>query len=138
MAERYVVVVGCGRFGSTLANALSQQGDAVVVIDRNPAAFGLLAPEFSGFRVSGDAAEMAVLREAKIADADVVCAATSLDNLNLFVAVAAQELFSVAHVTARVFDPTREAVFDEMGITTISPTMLTAEAFLLSLAEISA
>lgn len=135
MKTRYVVVVGCGRFGSTLANALSQQGDAVVVIDRDPRAFGLLAAEFSGFRIVGDAAELSVLREAKFDLAGVVCAATSSDNLNLFVALAAKELFSVPQVTARVFDPTREAILDELGIATLSPTMLTAEAFLLSLAE---
>jgi trk system potassium uptake protein TrkA len=134
MPGRYVVVVGCGRFGSTLANAWSQQGDSVVVVDRDPRAFSLLASEFSGFRIVGDAAVMGVLREAKVGQADIVCAATPLDNLNLFVAVAARELFDVKQVAARVFDPALEAVFDEMGVIAVSPTTLTAEAFLLSLA----
>jgi len=130
MAARYVVIVGCGRFGSTLASALSGQGDSVVVIDHDEAAFAKLSPEFSGFRITGDAAERAVLRQAKVAQADIVCAATERDNLNLFVAQAAKELFGVERVVARVFDPTREPVFEELDVATISPTMLAAEAFL--------
>ena len=130
MPSRYVVIVGCGRLGSTLANTLSTQGDAVVVIDRSEAAFANLSAEFSGYRIHGDAAELSVLRQAKVERADVVCAATDRDNLNLFVAQAASELFGVKHVAARLFDPTREPIFEELDVITISPTMLAAEAFL--------
>ncbi len=130
MSARYVVIVGCGRFGSTLAGTLSSQGDSVVVIDREETAFAKLPPEFSGFRIAGDAAELSVLRQAKVEQADIVCAATERDNLNLFVAQAAKELFGVERVVARVFDPTREPVFEELDVATISPTMLAAEAFL--------
>jgi len=135
MAARYVVVVGCGRLGSIIASTLSQQGDSVVVIDRNGSAFANLGAEFSGFTIAGDAAELAVLREAKIERADVVLAAADRDNLNLFVAQAAKELFGVRQVAARVFDPTREPIFEELDIATISPTMLGAEAFLTLLSE---
>jgi trk system potassium uptake protein TrkA len=136
MAARYVVVVGCGRLGSTLANTLSQLGDSVVVIDRKEAAFANLSPEFTGFRITGDAAELALLREAKVDRADVLLAATDRDNLNLFVAQAARELFGVTRVVARLFDPTREAIYDELDVVTISPTMLGAEAFLAFLGEV--
>jgi trk system potassium uptake protein TrkA len=61
---RYVVVVGCGRLGSTIANTLSQVGESVVVIDRDERTFADLSGEFSGFRITGDAAELAVLRQA--------------------------------------------------------------------------
>lgn len=130
MSARYVAVIGCGRLGSTIASALSQQGDSVVVIDREEAAFANLSAEYSGFRIHGDAAELSVLREAKLERADLVCAATDRDNLNLFVAQAARELFGVGQVAARLFDPTRQPIFEELDILTISPTMLAAEAFL--------
>jgi trk system potassium uptake protein TrkA len=135
MSARYIVVVGCGRLGSTLASALSQQGDSVVVIDVNEAAFDQLSAEFSGFRIPGDASELAVLREAKVEQTDVVCAVTDKDNLNLFVAQAARELFGVEQVVARLFDPSREPIFEELGVLTISPTMLAAEAPIGALAE---
>jgi trk system potassium uptake protein TrkA len=64
--NRYIVIVGCGRLGSHLANQLSRQGHSVVVIDRNEATFSGLSPDFSGFRVDGDATQMAVLKEAKL------------------------------------------------------------------------
>ena len=49
--NRYIVIVGCGRLGSHLANRLSREGHSVVVIDRYEATFGNLSPDFSGFRV---------------------------------------------------------------------------------------
>ncbi len=103
--HRYVVIVGCGRLGSLLANRLSHLGSSVVVIDRDEAAFDELSSGFSGFRVIGDAAELEVLRQAKIDKADCLLAATPHDNLNLMVAQAARTVFGVPKVLARLFDP---------------------------------
>jgi trk system potassium uptake protein TrkA len=113
-----------------LANRLSSQGSSVVVIDRDESAFEHLSTEFSGFRVTGDAAELAVLRQAKIDQADYLLATTSHDNVNLMVAQVAKEIFGVAQVFARIFDPSREQIYGEFGIDTICPTTLSAEAFM--------
>ena len=130
VSNRYVIVVGCGRLGSLLANRLSSLGSSVVVIDRKESAFENLSTEFSGFRVTGDAAELAVLHQARIDKAQCLLAITSYDNVNLMVAQVAQTVFSVPQVMARVNDPSREAVYREFGIETICPTNLTAAAFL--------
>lgn len=129
----YVVVVGCGRLGSLLAGMLSQAGSSVVVIDKREVSFALLAPEFSGFRLHGDATEREVLRGAKIDKADYLLATTENDNVNLMVVQVARTVFDVPNVIARVKDPRRESVYRELGIETISPTKLTAEAFLAAL-----
>lgn len=126
----YVVVVGCGRLGSLLAGLLSQAGSSVVVVDQREEAFALLAPEFSGFRLHGDATEREVLRAAKIDKADCLLATTENDNVNLMVAQVARTVFRVPKVLARVEDPRREKVYRELGIETVSPTKLSAEAFL--------
>ncbi|NIV35869.1 MAG: NAD(P)-binding domain-containing protein, partial [Anaerolineae bacterium] len=102
VSNRYVIVVGCGRIGSLLANRLSSLGSSVVVIDREESAFQNLSTEFSGFRVTGDAAELAVLRQARIDKAECLLAITSHDNVNLMVAQVAQTVFSVPQVMARV------------------------------------
>ena len=128
--HRYVVIVGCGRLGSLLASRLSHLGSSVVVIDRNEAVLEKLPSGFSGFRVQGDAAELEVLRQAKIDEADCLLAATQHDNLNLMVAQAAKTLFGVPKVLARLFDPSREAMYHQFGIETICPTELSADAFL--------
>jgi trk system potassium uptake protein TrkA len=133
--NRYIVIVGCGRLGSHLANQLSRVGHSVVVIDSNEETFNALSPDFSGFRVLGDATQMAVLKEAKLKHADVFFATTHEDNVNLMVAQVAHKLFNVAHVLARVFDPRREQIYDQLGIETICPTSVAAEMFLLAVAS---
>lgn len=126
----YIVVVGCGRLGSYLANRLSRDGHAVVVIDRNKSTFDDLSPDFSGFQVEGDATQMTTLHQAKVEKADVLIATTHEDNVNLMVAQVAQKIFAVSHVLARVFDPRREQVYARLGIETVCPTSVAAEMFL--------
>ena len=135
VSNRYIIVVGCGRLGSILANQLSSLGSSVVVIDREETAFENLSTEFSGFRVTGDAAELAVLRQARIEKATCLLAITSHDNVNLMVAQVAQTVFAVPQVIARINDPSREAVYREFGIETVCPTNLTVVAFLDALGE---
>lgn len=125
-----IVIVGCGRLGSSLANRLSQAGSRVVIIDRSRSSFSLLEPGFSGFRVTGDAAERNVLVEASIQEADCLIAATEKDTLNLMVAQVARHVFSVPKVLARVYDPKRETVFLDAGIEIVSPTRLMVDTFL--------
>jgi trk system potassium uptake protein TrkA len=131
----YIVIVGCGRLGSHLANQLSRVGHSVVVIDKNNSTFEDLSPEFSGFRVLGDATQVAILREVKLKNADVFFATTHEDNVNLMVAQVAKKIFDVPHVLARVFDPRREKIFDQLGIETICPTSVAAEMFLMAVAS---
>jgi trk system potassium uptake protein TrkA len=134
-ASRFIVVVGCGRLGSQLANQLSREGHAVVVIDPNEATFNDLSPDFSGFRVPGDASQMAVLKAAKLQRADILIATTHEDNVNLMVAQVARKIFQVPRVMARVFDPKRETVYCRLGIRTICPTSVAAEMFLHAITE---
>ena len=128
--SQYIIVIGCGRLGSLLASQLSGAGHSVVAIDCNAQTFSSLSSEFSGFQIEGDATQIEVLERAKITQADCLIAATSEDNVNLMVAQVAKEIFRVQRTIARVFDPAREAIYREFGITTISPTQLAAEALL--------
>lgn len=126
----YIVIVGSGRLGSMLANSLSATGHQLVVIDKDESKFDKLSTEYSGFRIVGDANEMSVLRKAHTERADFLFAATTEDNVNLMVAQIAKQVFNVPRVVARVFDPARETIYGEFGIDTISPTKLSAEAFM--------
>ena len=128
--DLFIVIIGCGRLGSHLANRLSHAGHGVVAVDSDESAFGNLSAEYSGFRVEGDATELAVLREAKVDKADLVIAATRDDNVNLMVAQVAKAAFAVPRAVARVFDPRREAVYRRLGIETVCPTAVAAGLFL--------
>ncbi|MFZ5587707.1 MAG: potassium channel family protein [Thermodesulfobacteriota bacterium] len=131
----FIVIVGCGRLGSYLANGLSRAGHGVVVIDRRPEAFDLLSAEFSGFKVVGDAVEYAVLREARLERADLLLAAAEEDNVNLMAAQVGREVFGVKRVMARVADPAREAAYREFGIATVCPTTLAGDLLLKTLRD---
>jgi trk system potassium uptake protein TrkA len=129
-ANWYVIIVGCGRLGASLANQLSSLGSDVVVIDDDEGALRYLSTEFSGFQIVGNASELAVLRQAQIEKADCLLAITRHDNVNLMVAQVAKTVFRVPKVIARVYDPNREQLYGQFGLDTICPTRLTAEAFL--------
>ncbi|RJX29394.1 MAG: TrkA family potassium uptake protein [Desulfarculus sp.] len=131
----FIVVVGCGRLGSLLANGLSRQGHNVVVVDRREEAFAELSVEFSGFKVVGDAVESETLRKARAADADCIIAAAEEDNVNLMVAQVAKEVFGVKRVIARVAEPARELAYRQLNIETVSPTSLAGDHVLMSLAR---
>lgn len=133
MASQYIIVVGCGRLGSILANRLSSQGNSVVIIDPHENSFNNLSSDFSGFQIIGNASEIEILRSAKADQADCLLAVTDQDNINLMVAQVAQSVFKIGTVLARVFDPAREKIYREFGIATISPTKLSADAFMANL-----
>ncbi len=131
--RRFAVIVGCGTFGSFLANELSKQGHSVVIVDSDARAFDRLLPEFSGFRLVGDASDAETLERAHIADADLVVAATREDMLNYFIALVAQNVHGKKAVLARIAHPQRAAIMELEGIYTVDPVAFAAEALLPSL-----
>jgi len=133
----FVVIVGCGRLGSYLANKLSSAGHSVVVIDIDESTFDALSAEYSGFQVVGDATEFAILKQAKTDKADLVIAATSEDNINLMVAQIAKRIFRVPRVVSIVFDPKRAEIYRDLGIETNCPIKITGELFIESLMKSS-
>lgn len=130
MSQHYIVITGCGRLGSMLANRLSRDGESVVIIDRDESTFADLTSEFSGFTIHGDATELEVLRQAKTERADYFLAVTSNDNVNLMIAQVAKLIFGVPLVLARVFDPAREDIYTQLGINVVCPSRLSADIFL--------
>ena len=64
----HVIVVGCGRVGSTVARSLASSGHDVVVIDRRPEAFRRLGDDFTGTTMIGVGFDRDVLAEAGITD----------------------------------------------------------------------
>lgn len=120
----YYIVVGCGRLGASLANSLSEAGESVLIIDYEPGSFNKLSPNYAGQTLTGDATLISVLQDADIEQATAVIAVTNYDNTNILVAQIAKELFGIERVIARLFDPDRECVYQDFGIKTISPAVL--------------
>jgi len=131
--QLYIVIVGCGRLGSFLANKLSRDGHSVVILDIDKSKFKNLSAEFSGFTIEGDAIESAVLKQAKIDKADVMISVTREDNANLMISQIAKKIYKVPKVMARIFDLKREEVFRQLGIETISSISIAGDVFLRSI-----
>ncbi|WP_201770167.1 potassium channel family protein [Peptoclostridium acidaminophilum] len=127
--DEYVIIVGCGRLGAHLANALFESGKSVVIIDMKPSAFRRLVEGFGGFALEADATELDTLKKAGIENADVFAAITDDDNTNIMLAQIAKTIYGVRKVIARVYEPNRQNVYEELEIKTICPMTLSAEAF---------
>jgi len=125
-----VVVMGCGRVGASLADALSRIGHEVSVIDRDPTAFNRLSPEFSGRHVLGMGFDREVLLRAGIEGADAFAAVSSGDNSNIISARVAREMFGVQRVVARIYDAKRAAVYERLGIPTVATVPWTTDRLL--------
>jgi len=112
--------------GSELANLLSQQGNDVVVIDKNAASFERLGRTFNGLTLLGNGFDLQLLKQAGIEKADAFCAVTNGDNTNLVSAQAAKKIFKVPKVLARIYDPQRAQIYSALGLDIISGTVLFA------------
>jgi trk system potassium uptake protein len=123
----HVVIMGCGRVGSTLARSLEDRGHSVSVIDSNPDAFRRLGPSFNGTKVTGIGFDQNVLERAGIDKADAFAAVSSGDNSNIIAARVARETFGIQQVVARIYDPGRAEVYQRLGITTVATVKWTAD-----------
>jgi trk system potassium uptake protein TrkA len=126
----HVVIMGCGRVGSTLAKSLEDRDHDVSIIDSNPDAFRRLGPSFNGTKVTGIGFDQTVLERAGIEKADAFAAVSSGDNSNIIAARVARESFGIQQVVARIYDPGRAEVYQRLGITTVATVKWTADQIL--------
>jgi trk system potassium uptake protein len=116
----HVVIMGCGRVGSTLAHSLEDRDHSVAVIDTNADAFRRLGPSFAGTTVTGVGFDKDVLEAAGIDRAAGFAAVSSGDNSNIISARVARETFGIERVVARIYDAKRAAVYERLGIPTVA------------------
>jgi trk system potassium uptake protein TrkA len=123
----HVVIVGCGRVGSSLARVLTRDGHSVAIIDRRADSFVRLGADFAGRTVQGIGFDRDRLVEAGIEDAGAVAAVTSGDNSNILVARVARENFGIEQVVARIYDPRRAVIYQRLGIMTVATVAWTTD-----------
>ena len=126
----HIVIMGCGRVGSTLAHILEDRGHSVAVIDQDPEAFRRLGSSFKGTKVTGIGFDQTVLEMAGIREAAAFAAVSSGDNSNVIAARVVRESFGVERVAARIYDPRRAEVYQRLGIPTVATVRWTADQML--------
>jgi trk system potassium uptake protein TrkA len=130
----FVLIVGCGRVGSSIARTMLAEGHEISVLDEDPEAIAQLEKgqnqgweDMGGSFTVGTALEIDALLEAGIDRADAFVASTDGDNTNLVIAQIAQRRFNVETVVVRVLDPARAKWYEEQGLKTVCPTQIAIE-----------
>ncbi len=126
----HIVIMGCGRVGSSLARALERRGHSVAVIDLAQDSFRRLGPEFQGKTVKGVGFDRQVLVRAGIQRADGFAAVSSGDNSNILAARVVRETFQVTNVVARIYDQGRAEVYERLGIPSVATVRWAADQVL--------
>ena len=132
----FVLIVGAGRVGSSVARSALAAGHEVSVLDEDPLSHERLDAgmetsweDAGGLFTVGHAIEADALEEAGIERADIFIASTDGDNTNLTIAQIAKRGYGVNRVVARIMDPYRAAWYAEQGLETICPTKIAIEQF---------
>lgn len=116
----HIVIMGCGRVGSSLALDLTELGHSVAVIDQDVESFRRLGPSFGGTIVTGVGFDRDTLHKAGIERAHAFAAVSSGDNSNILAARVARETYGVDKVVARIYDPKRAEIYERLGIPTVA------------------
>lgn len=131
------VIVGCGRVGAGIADALDRAGWQVLIIDRATASFDRLPSTFGGTALRGDGTDEDTLRRAGAEGADLFLALTEGDNRNIMAAQMGQEALGAARTVAKINDPVRAQAYAHLGIATLCRTNLMETAVLAFLGQAS-
>ena len=99
-----VVIVGDGKVGSTIARQLSGEGHDIIVIDNNTKVLNNASNTMDIMSVEGNGASMAVQKRAGAPGADLLIAATSLDEVNMLSCLIGKKV-GVKNTIARVRNP---------------------------------
>lgn len=129
-----IIVIGCGKVGSSLARELVGLGNDVVIIE-NDNRLLQNASDIDCMKINGVPIDKDVLKSAGIEQADAVCAVTPDDNMNIMTAQVAKEIFNVKKVITRIFNPQSTELFEEFGLDTVCSTTLTVNTIIRALSD---
>lgn len=117
-----IIIVGCGKVGTTLIEQLAKEGHDITIIDKNPQAVQTMTDLYDIMGLVGNGASYSVQIEAGIDDTDLIIAVTDSDELNLLCCTVARR---VGHCSAiarvRTPDYSREVSYlrEKLGLAMI-------------------
>ena len=125
----YIVIMGAGRVGLSLADLLIEAGHDITVIDNDETLCADAASELDALVICGDGTSSKLLQAANVQDADFFVATTGQDESNLLSCVLVKQ-YGVPNIIARVSNPDHEKAFLEVGIDNVISPERTAAGFL--------
>jgi trk system potassium uptake protein TrkA len=125
-----IIIVGCVKVGSALANQLNKEGHSVTIIDQNAEKVKNIAAKLDIMGVIGNGASRTTQKEAGIDDADLLCAVTGNDELNLLSCLVAKKSAgcrTIARLKNPEYSNDAQYIKNELGLAMIiNPELATA------------
>ncbi len=113
-----IIIVGAGEVGFHCAQKLSEEGQDVVLIDKDPAKIKRLTDNLDVQAITGSGTSPGTLKTAGIQEADMLVAATDSDEANLIACLLARNLnryiLKVARVRNREYLDEKELFGEEL------------------------
>ena len=78
-----IIIAGAGKVGRSVAALLAEEGHDITIIDHDPDTIQALSNDLDVICVEGSATNPETLREAGVGQADLLVAATELDEVNM-------------------------------------------------------
>ena len=117
-----IIIVGAGKVGITLADMLTQEGNNIVIIDKNQTLVNRLSTTYDIMGIVGNGSSYSTLIEAGIENADIMIAVTDSDELNLLCCTLAKKVgncSSIARVRTPDYANELSYLRDKLGISLI-------------------
>ncbi len=97
-----IIILGAGRVGESVAASLVSEQNDITVVDQDPERLRLLEERLDLRGVVGNGIQPSVMRDAGVADADMVIACAAADETNLVFCKVAHDVFQVPTTIARL------------------------------------
>ncbi|MDO5425318.1 MAG: Trk system potassium transporter TrkA [Eubacteriales bacterium] len=126
-----IIIVGCGKVGSALAEQLSKENNDITVIDTKYELVQDLSTELDIMGVVGSGSSHKILEEAGIEKADLMIAVTGSDELNLLcclIAKKAGNCQTIARVRNPEYSKESNYIKEELGLAMVINPELAAAA----------
>ncbi|MDD5922070.1 MAG: Trk system potassium transporter TrkA [Eubacteriales bacterium] len=106
-----IAIVGAGKLGIKIAEALDGGGHSITIIDKEPDPLDRVSQSLDVLTLQGDARDIAFLKEVEINHYDFLISTTGTDDTNLVIAAFAKAL-GCRRVVARLREPEHMNQFD--------------------------
>ena len=98
-----IIVVGCGKIGTTIISSLVHEKHDVVAIDSDPSIVEEIANAYDVISLCGNGTEYTMLKDAGVDKTELFVAVTGSDELNMLACFAAKRM-GAKHTVARIRD----------------------------------
>jgi trk system potassium uptake protein TrkA len=124
-----IIIVGCGKVGSTLVEKLNGENHNIVVIDQNEDKVKSITDDLDAMGIVGNGVSYQTLSRAGISHTDLLIAVTGSDEQNLLCCVIAKKAGhckTIARVRNPIYNNELAFLRDELGLAMIINPELTA------------